>query len=186
VSLFEYLAIVFSLVFSFSAVRLVGGLPYALAPARRSWVHVAFVLHELMRVAAGFWVFWSYREIDWTFPTYLLALVAPGIVYYLAATLVPEDPSHVLSWEHHYHEVRRRYFFGILAWVSVVAVSTTVLVGLPLLHPFRLTQVAFALFALTGAISRSVRVHQVLAAIAVALPLLMGFTVLLRPASLTN
>jgi len=35
VTLFEYLAIAFSLVFSFAAVRLVGGLPYALEPGRR-------------------------------------------------------------------------------------------------------------------------------------------------------
>jgi hypothetical protein len=183
---FEYLAIAFSLVFSFAAVRLVGGLPYALEPQRRSWVHAAFVFHELMRVAAGFWVFWSYREIEWSFPSYLLALVAPGIVYYLAATLVPEDPSHVLSWEDHYYEVRRRYFLGILAWVLVVAVSTRVLIGLPVLHPFRLTQVAFAIFALVGASSRTPRVHRVLAALAVAIPLIAAFTVLLRPGTLTN
>lgn len=185
-TLFEYLAIAFSLVFSFSAVRLVGGLPYALEPQRRSWVHVAFVFHELMRVAAGFWVFWSYREIEWSFPTYLIALVGPGIIFYLAAALVPEDPSHVLSWEDHYYEVRRSYFLGILAWTLVVAISTHVLIGLPLLHPFRLTQVAFAVFAITGATSRSPRVHQVLAAIAVALPLIAAFTVLLRPGTLTN
>ena len=185
-TLFTYLAIAFSLVFSLAAVRLVGGLPSALAPARRSWVHVAFVFHELMRVAAGFWVFWSYRDIEWSFGAYLLALVAPGFVYYLAATLVPEDPSHVLSWEDHYYEVRRSYFLGILAWTLVVAVSTHVLIGLPVLHPFRLTQVAFAIFAITGAASRSPRVHQVLAAIAVALPLLAAFTVLMRPGSLTH
>jgi hypothetical protein len=186
VTLFTYLAIAFSLVFSLAAVRLVGGLPSALAPARRSWVHVAFVFHELMRVAASFWVFWSYRDIAWSFGAYLLALVAPGLVYYLAATLVPEDPSHVLSWEDHYYEVRRRYFLGILGWTLALAATTTVLTGLPLLHPARVLQAAFAVFAITGAVSKSVRVHHALAAIAVALPLVAAFSDLLRLGSPTN
>lgn len=179
-SFFDYLAMAFSLVFALSAVRLVSGLPYALAPARRSWIHLAFVLHELMRVAAGFWFFWSYREIEWTFPLYLLALVAPCIVYFLAAALVPEDPSHVLSWEHHYFELRRRYFLGTLAWVGVVTLSGSAIGDQPLGDPARLTQVLLAGLAITGAWSESLPVHRVLAAIAVALPLLATFSDLLR------
>jgi hypothetical protein len=180
VSFFGYLAIAFSLVFMLAAVRLLGGLPYALAPERRSWVHLAFVLQELMRIAAGFWFFWSYHEIEWTFRLYLLALVPPGISYFLAAALVPEDPSHVLSWEDHYFEVRRRYFLGILVWVLVVTVSVTVLAEQPLLDASRLTQVVFAALAITGATSKSVRVHQALAAISVALPLIAAFSDLVR------
>jgi hypothetical protein len=179
VSFFDYLAIAFSLVFSLSAVRLVGGLPYALAPGRRSSVHLAFVFHELMRVAAGFWFFWSYREIEWTFPLYLLALAAPGISYFLAAALVPDDPSHVLSWEHHYYEVRRRYFLGMLAWVLAVTLSTSALADQPLWDPARLTQVVLAALAIAGAAMQSVRAHEVLAAIAVALPLFAAFSDLL-------
>ena len=185
-TLFEYLAIAFSLVFSFAAVRLVGGLPYALDPLRRYWVHVAFVLHELLRVVAGFWVFWSFRGLQWTFPVYLLAFVGPAIVYFLAATLVPEDPSLVTSWEFFYYEIRRRYFLAILCWALAVAVTTTVLVGLPLLHPFRLVQVGFVTFAIVGASSRSPRVHAVLAVISLALPVIAGLTVLLNPGSLAN
>jgi hypothetical protein len=39
-TLFEYLAIAFGLLFSMTALRLVGGLPAALDPDRRFWVHV--------------------------------------------------------------------------------------------------------------------------------------------------
>ena len=183
-TLFEYLAIAFSLVFSFAAVRLVGGLPYALDRHRRYWVHVAFVFHELMRVAAGFWVFWSFREIHWTFPSFLLALTGPRVVYFLAATLIPEDPSLVTSWEDHYYDVRRRYFLAILCWALTVAFTTSVLVGLPLLHPFRLVQLAFVGFALVGAGVRNPRVHEVLALIALVIPLAAALTVLLQPGSI--
>ena len=42
-TLFEYLAIAFSLVLSFAAMRLVAGLPYAVQADRRYWVHLVFV-----------------------------------------------------------------------------------------------------------------------------------------------
>jgi hypothetical protein len=186
VALFEYLAIAFSLVFSFAAVRLVGGLAAALDPARRYWVHLAFVVHELLRVVIGFWAFWSFRDLAWTFPTYLLALVGPGVVYFLAATLVPEDPSSVRSWREYYYDVRSRYFLAILCWVAAVAITTTVLLGQPLWHPFRLVQLAFVCFALVGASSESPRIHATLALISLALPVFAVLTVLLRPGSLAN
>lgn len=185
-TLFEYLSIAFSLVFSFAAVRLVGGLPYALAPGRRYWVHVSFVFQELIRVAAGFWAFWSYRQITWSFPKYLLALVAPGLVYFLAAALVPADPADVDSWRDFYFGVRRRYFLAIACWALAVAVSTTVLVQMPWSHPFRLVQLGFLAFGIVGATVANPRVHAGLALISLAMPAIAALTVLMRPGSLAN
>ena len=183
---FEYLAIAFSLLFSFAAVRLVGGIPYALVPGRRYWVHLSFVFHELLRVAAGFWAFWSFRAITWTFPTYLLALVGPGLVYFLAATLVPADPTGVDSWQDFYFGVRRRYFLAIIFWAVAVATTTTILVQMPWSHPFRLVQLGFLAFGVVGATFASPRVHAGLALVSLVLPAIAALTVLLRPGSLAN
>lgn len=185
-TLFEYLAIAFSLVFSFAAVRLVGGLPYALVPGRRYWVHLSLVFHELLRIVAGFWAFWSFHEITWTFPRYLLALVPPGLVYFLAAALVPADPAGVDSWREFYFGVRRRYFVAIVCWALAVATTTTVLLQMPWSHPFRLVQLAFVAFGVVGATLSSPRVHAGLALLSLALPVLAALTVLLRPGSLAN
>lgn len=185
-TLFEYLAIAFSLVFSFAAVRLVGGLPYALAPGRRYWVHLAFIFHELLRVVAGFWAFWSFRDITWSFPRYVLALVAPGLVYFLAAALVPADPAGVTSWREFYFGVRRRYFLAIAFWAVAVATATTILLQMPWSHPFRLVQLAFLAFGIAGATFTSPRVHAGLAVISLLLPPIAALTVLLRPGSLAN
>lgn len=185
-TLFEYLAIAFSLVFSFAAVRLAGGLPYALAPGRRYWVHLAFVFHELLRVAAGFWAYWSYREIDWSFPKYLLALVGPGLVYFLAAALVPADPAGIASWKDFYFGIRRRYFLAIVCWALTVAAATTILVHMPWSHPFRLVQLGFLAFGVVGASFESPRVHAGLAILSLAIPAIAAGTVLLNPGSLAN
>ena len=61
-TLFEYLAIAFSLVFSFSAMRLVAGLPYAAQANRRYWVHLVFVSAHLLLTAVGFWNLWNFRD----------------------------------------------------------------------------------------------------------------------------
>jgi len=185
-TLFEYLAIAFSLVFSFAAVRLVGGLPAALARERRYWVHLSFVFHELFRVAAGFWAFWSLRETEWTFPAYLLALVGPGLVYFLAATLVPENPADVQSWRVFYFAVRRRYFSAMACWALATVAATSVLIGMPWTHPFRGVQLAFIALGLVGATFESERLHAGLAVTGLALPAMAMLTVLSRPGSLAN
>jgi hypothetical protein len=169
-----------------AAVRLVGGLPSALAPGRRYWVHLSFVFHELLRVAAGFWVFWSFRGITWTFPKYLLVLIAPGLVYFLAATLIPADPAGVSSWREFYYAVRRRYFLAIACWAVAVATTTTIVLEMPWSHPFRLVQLAFVIFGLVGASFSRPRVHAGLALISLALPAIAVLTVVSRPGSLAN
>ena len=97
-TLFEYLAIAFSLVYSLAALRLLGGLPSALAPGRRSFVHLILTLVMLSLVAISFWTFWSLRDVAWTYPGFMVALLVPGTLYYCAAVLVPENPEAVESW----------------------------------------------------------------------------------------
>ena len=90
-TLFEYLAIAFSLVLSFSAMRLVAGLPHAAQPDLRYWVHLVFVSSLLLVTALAFWNLWNYRDATWTLPRFLLILTIPGLIYFLACTLVPEQ-----------------------------------------------------------------------------------------------
>ncbi len=97
-SLFEYLAIAFSLVFSFSALRLVSGLPHALDPSRRYAVHLSHVLLMLFLTPALFWTFWVFHDREWNFLRFLSVLAPPALIYFLACTLVPDTPSSVSSW----------------------------------------------------------------------------------------
>ena len=87
-TLFEYLAIAFSLILSFAALRLIGGLPYAADPNRRYWVHLVFVCNHLAVVALVFWNLWSFRNATWTLPKFLIVLIIPGLIYFLACALI--------------------------------------------------------------------------------------------------
>ena len=184
-TLFEYLAIAFSLLFSFSGMRLVGGLPHAVQRSRRYWIHLSFVGLQLFGTVLAFWFFWSFRTVAWNFPTFLLVLVSPGLIYYNACTLIPENPSAVESWHDYYYSVRRRYFIGLSCWILAVATISMVVLDLPLLHPVRSAHAAFLAAGVVGAVSASPRVHASLVMFFLLALLLTVATFAFRPGSLT-
>ena len=96
-TLFEYLAIAFSLVLSLSGMRLVAGLPHAIQAGRRYWVHLCFVCWQLVLTVMIFWLFWTFRSVNWNFVTFALVLASPSLIYFNACTLIPESPSSVES-----------------------------------------------------------------------------------------
>ena len=185
-TLFEYLAIAFSLLYSVAALRLLGGIPAAVDASRRYWVHLAMCFLVLLGVAASFWAFWSLREVVWTFPRFLLALFIPGLVYYCAAALIPENPEAVGSWRDHYFEVRGRFFTGFALFGVAAATSASVNLGMGLIHPARVVHVGAIVMGVVGSRSGSHRVHAGLVLLIALLSVAWGVTAGLRPGPLAR
>lgn len=185
-ALFDYLAIAFSVLFALAGTRLVGGLPHAVESLRRYWIHLGFVCFQLLITVAVFWIFWSFRTVVWTFPMFLLVLASPGLIYYNACTLIPENPSAVESWRDYYYAVRRRYFIGLSCWIVTATVISTIVLQIPFAHPARASQVGFLAAGLVGAVSANERVHSVLVLFFLLSSLLAIFTFLLRPGVLAT
>ena len=160
-TLFEYLAIAFGLLYSVAGLRVLGGLPDALGQRRYS-LHLALTFNMLVLIAISFWTFWSLRNVAWTFPGFSLALLVPGLLYYCAAVLVPENPEDVLSWRDHYFAVRRRWYGGFGLWGVAAAVSASVNLGMPLNHPARGVHVTALVLGVVGALSANRRLHALL------------------------
>jgi hypothetical protein len=183
-TLFEYLAIAFSLVFSFAGMRLVGGIPHALQPSRRYWVHFVIVCLQLMATVIIFWNFFSFRNVTWTLPTFLLVLASPGLIYHNACALIPEDPSAVESWHAYYYSVRRRYFVGVICWALAIFAIATVVFRMPLLHPARAAQAAFFVVGVVGLASASERVHAGIVLLILLLIPILILSIGIRPGAL--
>ncbi len=183
-TLFEYLAIAFSLVFSFTALRIVGGLTHALSAKSRYWVHTTQTVATLLMVTGVFWAFWSYREVQWTYPKFLLALSSPGALYFLATTLIPNDPSIVRSWRDYYFSIRIRLFSAYGSWAVVTAMLSTFVLEMPIAHPARLGQIATLAIAIVGVTSKHPRVHAALATSMLAAVVMLGLSVFFAPGSL--
>ena len=175
-SQFEYIAIAFSLIYSFSVMRLVSGISHALDPDRRYWVHLAHVGFQLAASAVSFWVMWSYHDAEWSLRTFLLVLAGPALFYFNATVLIPEAAAAIESWRVHYFSVCKRYWVAICLWALVVAATDLALLEEPLLDPARAIQSYFLALGVTGAVSENPRVHSILVPL-VWLPI---FTAILR------
>lgn len=183
-TLFEYLAIAFSLVLSFSGMRLISGLPFVFQKHNRYWVHFAFVCFQLSATVAVFWNFWVLRAVEWTFPTFVIALTSPAVIYYNACVLVPEKPSEVQSWRDYYFSVRRRYFIGLTSWMVIVTIISLVVLSIPIFHPMRLFSVSMLVASVSGLLSENPRIHGALAVFYLALLSFLMTVFALRPGSL--
>lgn len=183
-TLFEYLAIAFSLVFSFTALRLVSGLPYALDPERRYSVHAFHVFLMLIVTPTIFWGFWSFRDGEWNWLLFMSALASPATLYFLACALIPDAPSAVTSWRSHFYSVRRRYFLGFCVWFLILSVNTTFLLGLPPVHPVRATHLLLLAAGIVGAASENPLVHFAITIVLGTLIIAIGSVLLFVPGSL--
>lgn len=177
VSLFEYLAIAYSLVLSFAAVRLVSGLSHALDANRRYWIHVGYVCLGLFSALALFWAHWSTRDLNWTFLTFTVNLAGPGMVYFLSCTIVPDRPDSVESWQDYFFSVRRRYFGGLCVWAGLMVANTTLLLEMPLVHPSRIIQIGLACLGVAGLASGSPRGHAAILGLGLLIVVAVAFIV---------
>ena len=157
-TLFEYLAIAYSLVLSFAAMRLLEGLSHAALPGRRYWPHLVFAVCTLLSCVTTFWVFWSFRGVSWTYLGFWLALANPGVHYFIACTLVPRNADSIEAWHEYFSSVRRRYFVALATWVLVIAAMTSVLLEMPLWNPARVGQLTIFGIATVGAFTSNERV----------------------------
>jgi hypothetical protein len=164
-TLFEYLAVSFSIVLSFAVVRILNGLPEVFSRGRVDWVHAAWVIHQLIFLAFVWWNVWSYQAASWNFLTFLAVLAAVSIVYYQAAVLIPAQPTDVISWRSHFEAIRPLYFGAMIAWALVVAFNNSYLLNIPVIHPTRVSQFVVLLVGTVGVSTRRHQVHALLVAI---------------------
>ena len=117
----------------------------------------------------------------WNFPTFVLVLASPGLIYFNACTLIPENPASVESWRDYFLSVRKRYFVGVTCWALALATISTVALAMPLLHQGRGVQAGLLLGGVVGAISESHRVQAGVAVFLLALTALIALALGLEP-----
>jgi hypothetical protein len=181
-TLFEYVAVAASLVCSFAAVRLLGGAAAAIRPDRRYWVHATFVLALVFLVTNQWWFFWSYRDVEWDYGRFMIALLPLGILYVMSTLLIPADAGQVRSWRRHYFEVRVRFFTFAIALLAALVLDTVVLLGHPVIHARRVIPAVLGAAFAAGMVSDHPKLHATIALVAAAMCVVVG-VVFVRPAS---
>jgi NADH:ubiquinone oxidoreductase subunit 6 (subunit J) len=184
-TLFEYLAIAYALLLSLAAVRLLNGLSQVLHAARRYWAHAIWVCLLLFSALLLFWQHWSTLEVEWTFLTFAMNLAGPGMVYFLACTIIPDDAKGVDSWREYYFSIRRQFFGGLCAWSILMVINTTLILGVPLLHRSRIIPLGLMILGLSGLSTDSPRVHACIL-LGLSFVLIAAVVILLQPGALAS
>ncbi len=175
---FEYIAIAYSMVLSFTVLRALSVLPHAVRIGRRYWVHTTWVCLTLGTTLLLFWNFWLYREIEWTLPRLALVLANPSILYVMASLLAPGDSPATESWREYFFSIRLRFFATCIAWDLSALTENYVLGGdLPTFHSINIQLWVVTLAHVAGAASKRAGVQA-----AIVLALFVAFALVLSGA----
>jgi hypothetical protein len=178
VTIFEYLAIAYSLVVSFTVLRALSGLPHASSAGRLYWVHLTWICLVLGAAFQYFWGFWAFRNVEWSQPLFLLVLASPALLYVMACILTPESPSRIDSWRVYFYSVRLQLFLVGLCF-QIVSIATLLLVlRLPPSDPVLVGQLVLLPIWIAGAVSSRPAVHIAIVSVTVAMLISGAFTFL--------
>jgi hypothetical protein len=132
---FSYICVLTSIVAGLAVTRLVSGFGQLLQTRARTppyWVHTLWMVNVLLTMIITWWVQYRWRNVThWTLRLFLWLLVAPLILYLVAALLFPtnQDEVVVTNWREHYYANNQKIFalFGLTFAIDLVA---TLLKGL--------------------------------------------------------
>ena len=180
---FEFVVISFALIYSHSAVRLYSALPHLNQKDSRYPPMIFYITFILFATAITFWSLWSYRDFQWDFLAYIRHLATPACLFYLAVTLVPDNPAKIESWEKHFFEIRTRFFGGLVVFALILSVNVTLTAEMPLYHPMRVVHLCVALLGVAGLATASQGAHKKIMWFAI-FSLLTAIVVNMAPSSL--
>ncbi len=184
--IFDYLIIAFSLLFTTAALRLIRGISSANDSERRYWIHLLFILWTLLAIVSSFWSYWSLKDITWTLPKFILALLLPSIYYFIAVLLVPENINNIKSWREHYYSIRIKLFSSVAIWFIIATVSGIIFFEMSLRHPARLGHLIFISLCIVGLLFTNPKVHWAIVIIFIILSLAAILQIGAQPGWLNN
>ena len=178
-TLFEYLAVAFSIVLGFSLTHLLGSVRDIFDSDRRHSVHIGYFFFLLLLHPQLWWALWDlHDDAPWNLFTFLFTLAGPGLLYLMVTSAVPLDRTKISSWEEHFVS-SRRWIYGFTAAYAVWGIGEVYWVfGVPLMHPYRIVQASFLLVAIAAASLPSPRMDRI--AVTLMLMIVIGGQIIFR------
>ncbi len=167
-SQFEYITVLLSIVVAFALSEILscwGQLIRHRHRVRAYWLHVIWTALALLVLVQVWWAGWEYRELEFDDLPSILAHLAPFLTAVLAVlVLTPDIRDTDTSDMRAYYWDSRTWFFPIAALVMLQLAALDVFwAGHPVMHPEHVPRVAAIGLLIYLAISRSERVHAVVA-----------------------
>jgi hypothetical protein len=183
----EYLSVLVSIVVGLGISHLLTGVGNLLVDRARVRFYPVWGAYVLLTFMAYVQLWWATLGLGGegvltNFFGFLFFMLPPIGLFLMTVLLLPDfEGEGAIDLRRHYF-ANHRWFFGIGALVPLLGgIRAVLLSGDPITELDRLFDVFFITLLLTGAISRSPRVHGILAAISLAAFLAMVVTTSLTP-----
>jgi hypothetical protein len=165
---FEYVSVLVSILIAFGISEILSGWGHLIRTrhaVRFYWLHAAWSVFLLLLLVQFWSGMWEYRSrADWSYFAMLAVLLDALPLIAVAVLLTPGSREEGDLDLREYYFRMRPWVFGLGAFTMLqLAVVDASIGGQPLLHPENAVRGAGAAVALTLALSRSERVHGVLA-----------------------
>jgi hypothetical protein len=167
-SLFEYLAVIVSVIIGLGLTRILEGVGRQLEARDRVrvyWAHLVFTAIVFLGHLLFWWLFWSSRDVEaWSFFPFLFLLLQPIILYLLAGLCFPDfSDTEPIDFRAFYYR-NHRWFFGLFALLMVLISLRDILFrSVPWISQGNAVKAGVLVTAVVGAISSRPWVHAILA-----------------------
>ncbi|CAA9517280.1 MAG: hypothetical protein AVDCRST_MAG62-893 [uncultured Sphingomonas sp.] len=164
---FSYLSVLLSIILGLAVQQVLQGYR-ALILSRRSVrfypLPLVWSVLVLAMVTQHWWASFALTErTDWSFAAFATTLVQTGLIYMLAAIVLPDvSPIEQLDLKDHYFREVRAFFGMLFAAVAWSVLREWVLEGRLPERENLIFHLVFLAFAAVAALSRRERVHQLL------------------------
>ena len=184
---FEYMMVMVSLIMALALSQVMRASSDILTSPKRHWVHIVWVLVFLFWIVQGWWALWDLRtETDWTFVKYMSMFPFPLILFVVGSILVPSERSGTIDWKLHF-DAKKTWFFSAMIVVGIESILTPILVfDAPLVHPFRIFQLAMITVLVIGLVGKSDKMQSVIAIVYLLLMVVGNYIGRLQPGTLAS
>lgn len=164
-SLFEFIMVLLSMIIGLGVAEILTGFARALLHRRLaidSWHLLLLATIVFVTLVQVWWESWTLHDVpQWSFPTLLLFLINPILLYVLSHLLFPEIDS-TTSLRRHYFE-NRGLLFGVVAVTALASLLfQPVAFGSPLFAVHNLSSLLALAGSLILATSSDPRIHSVI------------------------
>jgi hypothetical protein len=181
-NLFEYVAVLTSIIIGLGMAQLLMGLTRLIQHPEEGkpyWVHLCWVAY--MFLFSVFWWWWEFRLGaigEWTFGIYLFVILYAFLVFLLCALLFPIHFSSHDGFKGYFY-AKRAWFFSVFILAQFVDVGDSVLKGVDYFHSlgvqYVVTQIAIVVFSVVAIFTKSERFHAIFVLALIADMIASGF-----------
>lgn len=116
----------------------------------RHWPHTGWAILVLLLAVQIWWACWDLRSVNWTQFLFYWEIFGIVVLFMLATLVVPTGGSGGRSWAAHLEYRHTAIYVTGLVYLVWATLNSYILLGLPLLHPYRVSQGTLLLITVAG------------------------------------